>query len=52
MEALAIVSALGLSIAACGCLMWIVRQCKKPAMKVSRSDTDLTNLVADAIPSG
>jgi hypothetical protein len=45
MEALAIVAALALSIGACGCIMWVVRQCTRPAMKASRSDTDLTNLV-------
>lgn len=52
MEAIAIVAALALSIGACGCVLWIVRQCKKPAMKASRSDTDLTNLVGDSLPTG
>ncbi len=45
MEAIAIVSAVGLSMAVLGCLAWIVRQCKKPVIKQSRSDTDLANLV-------
>jgi hypothetical protein len=52
MEALAIVAALALSIGACGCIMWVVRQCTRPAMKASRSDTDLTNLVGDSLPTG
>lgn len=52
MEAIAIVAALGLSIAVCGGVMCFVRQCKRPVMKASRSDTDLTNLVADSLPTG
>lgn len=52
MEALAICAAVGVTIVALCGVVALVRSCNKPAMKLSRSENDLTNLVADSLPTG
>ena len=52
MEPLAICAAAGVTFfAVCG-IVALVRSCRKPVMKLSRSENDLTNLVADSLPTG
>jgi hypothetical protein len=52
METIAIVVAVGFGVGTLTAIVAFVRSCRKPTMKASRSDTDLTNLVSDSLPTG
>ena len=46
----AIAAGVGLGIALVGCAVSIYRTYKTPALKASRSDTDLTGMIDESIP--
>ena len=47
MEPMSIAVTVGFSLIVVGCFVAVVQRCKKPTMKPSRSDGDLTTLVDD-----
>lgn len=48
--ALAVITGLGLGVAFVGCVVSIYRTYKAPALKTSRSDTDLTGMIDESMP--
>lgn len=44
MEPIAIVAAISFGVLLAGGVVFVARKCKRPTMKPSRSDTDLTQL--------
>jgi hypothetical protein len=50
--ALAISAGVGVGLLGLCIIASIIRQCKKPTIKMSRSDNDLENMLEHSIPSG